>query len=127
MKQSESKTSLAELNPEDPTCFICLDHENELAEPVVSSKLLRTCGCHFVVHPHCWNEWMKDKTDYDCPICRKKSIFSDRHPTPLNEFLAAAAEIPTQSNNLIFIVFSILGIITIILITLFVIFSKKND
>lgn len=124
MKHNDSKNSLAELNPEDPTCFICLDHENELAEPVVSSKLLRTCGCQFVVHPHCWNEWMKDKSDYDCPICRKKSIFSDRHPTPLHEFLDSAPEIPLVSNKKCLIVFLILGIIAVILITLFVIFSN---
>jgi hypothetical protein len=25
---------------------------------------------------------MKDKTDYDCPICRKKSVSMKRSPTP---------------------------------------------
>jgi hypothetical protein len=82
MKHVDSKTSLAELNPEDPTCFICLELENDLGEPVVPSSMLRTCGCVFVVHPHCWNTWMKDKTDWDCPICRKKSLSLGLVPVP---------------------------------------------
>jgi hypothetical protein len=48
--------------------------ENDTGEPLVSSKLLRTCGCKFFVHPACWNVWIKDKSDYDCPICRKQSM-----------------------------------------------------
>ena len=74
MKASDSTNSLTELTGQDE-CFICLMKENEKGEPLVSSKLLRTCGCKFFVHPECWNVWIKDKTDYDCPICRKQSVF----------------------------------------------------
>ena len=73
MKASDSTNSLTELSGRDE-CFICLSTENDKEEPLVSSKLLRTCGCKFFVHPECWNEWIKDKSDYDCPICRKQSI-----------------------------------------------------
>jgi hypothetical protein len=73
MKPSDSTNSLTELTGRDE-CFICLSIENDKEEPLVSSKMLRTCGCKFFVHPACWNEWLKDKTDYDCPICRKESI-----------------------------------------------------
>ena len=73
MKASDSANSLSELVRDD--CFICLDADNNSAgEPVVSSKILRNCGCKFFVHPRCWNEWMKDKTDWDCPICHKQSV-----------------------------------------------------
>ena len=73
MKASDSTNSLTELTGRDE-CFICLAVENDKGEPLVDSKLLRTCGCKFTVHPACWNEWLKDKTDYDCPICRKQSL-----------------------------------------------------
>jgi hypothetical protein len=73
MKPSDSTNSLTELTGRDE-CFICLSAENDKEEPLVDSRLLRTCGCKFFVHPACWNEWLKDKTDYDCPICRKESI-----------------------------------------------------
>jgi E3 ubiquitin-protein ligase DOA10 len=73
MKASDSTNSLTELTGRDE-CFICLSSENNNGEPLVTSKLLRTCGCKFFVHPECWNEWMKDKSDYDCPICRKANI-----------------------------------------------------
>jgi len=73
MKPSDSTNSLTELTGCDE-CFICLQVENENGEPLVSSKLLRTCGCKFSVHPACWNIWIKGKTDYDCPICRKDSM-----------------------------------------------------
>ncbi len=73
MKASDSANSLSELVPDD--CFICMDNEtNKWGEPVVSSKLLRNCGCKFFVHPRCWNEWLKGKSDWDCPICHKQSI-----------------------------------------------------
>jgi hypothetical protein len=124
MKHVDSKNSLAELNPEDPTCFICLELDNELGEPLVSSKLLRKCGCYFVVHPQCWNAWMKDKSDYDCPICRNKSVFMGGYPTPLTEFIASSPEIPQESLKTWFIVFGIIGILTIALITTFVIFTR---
>ena len=86
MKASDSANSLTALNenPEEglQTCFICIEELNEKQEPLVDSSLLRTCGCRFKVHPECWNAWMKDKTEYDCPICRKKSLTLKRPPTP---------------------------------------------
>jgi hypothetical protein len=95
MKNSDSTNSLTALNPDivaveiEPVCFICLDELNEKKEPLVDSSMLRTCGCQFKVHPECWNLWMKDKTDYDCPICRKKSLFLGKPavpPMPQNPF-----------------------------------------
>lgn len=86
MKASDSVNSLTELNKEEKSCFICLDEENDVGEPLVDSKLLRNCGCKFFVHPQCWNEWIKDKSDYDCPICRKDSML--RIKIPPNPVLA---------------------------------------
>jgi E3 ubiquitin-protein ligase DOA10 len=104
MKASDSVNSLTELNPHEKSCFICLSSDLEEGEPLVDSKLLRNCGCNFAVHPACWNEWMKDKSDYDCPICRKDSmmrikippnpvlVFSTREePRPFCSLLKAAA------------------------------------
>jgi hypothetical protein len=82
MKASDSTNSLTELTGRDE-CFICLSVENDKGEPLVSSKLLRTCGCKFFVHPECWNDWMRDKTDYDCPICRKESLRINIPPNPV--------------------------------------------
>ena len=90
MKASDSTTSLTALTEviSDVECFICLEIQNELQEPLVDSKLLRTCGCKFVVHPACWNKWMKDKTDWDCPICRKESMNSMHIvPNPVITFI----------------------------------------
>jgi len=86
MKASDSVNSLTELNKEEKSCFICLDEQIDSGEPLVDSKLLRNCGCKFSVHPACWNEWMKDKSDYDCPICRKDSML--RIKIPPNPVLA---------------------------------------
>ena len=89
MKASDSVNSLTGLTDhvdiqiEETSCFICLEELNENKEPLVDSSLLRTCGCRFKVHPACWNEWMKGKSDYDCPICRKKSLGSEKNPTPI--------------------------------------------
>lgn len=76
MKQSSSTTSLTALTEAnlERECFICLDIANESGEPLVTSSILRTCGCKFVVHPECWNKWMVGKSDWDCPICYKKSL-----------------------------------------------------
>ena len=76
MKQSLSTTSLTALTEAnlERECFICLDIANESGEPLVDSSILRTCGCKFVVHPDCWNKWMVGKSDWDCPICHKKSL-----------------------------------------------------
>lgn len=89
MKASDSVNSLTELNPtgtSGPSCFICLSEDLEQGEPLVDSKLLRNCGCRFSVHPACWNEWIKGKSDYDCPICHKESI--KRLHIPPNPVLA---------------------------------------
>ena len=74
MKQSDSTNSLTGLNKDDPTCFVCLEiHSTDL--PLVDSAILRSCGCKFSVHAPCWNEWIKEgKSDYDCPICGKRSL-----------------------------------------------------
>lgn len=93
MKASDSVNSLTELNPSDssgPSCFICLSEDLEQGEPLVDSKLLRNCGCRFSVHPACWNEWIKNKSDFDCPICHKASM--QRIHIPPNPVLAIAYE-----------------------------------
>jgi hypothetical protein len=75
MKASDSVNSLTELTHAEKSCFVCLEPDmNTMGEPLVDSKLLRSCGCTFQVHPACWNEWLKEKSDYDCPICRKDSM-----------------------------------------------------
>lgn len=94
MKASDSTNSLTELTGRDE-CFICLSIENDKEEPLVDSKLLRTCGCKFFVHPACWNEWLKDKTDYDCPICRKQSLFRINVP-PNPVFLVEMPQEPRR-------------------------------
>lgn len=72
MKQSDSTNSLTELSEVIPVleCFICL----ESSEPLVDNTLLRTCGCKFIVHPECWAIWIKNKDEWDCPICRRESL-----------------------------------------------------
>lgn len=74
MKASDSCNSLSSLQPNAPECFVCLEEDLKDGEPLVTSQLLRTCGCKFMVHPQCWNAWMNGKTDFDCPICRKSSV-----------------------------------------------------
>lgn len=127
MKHVDSKTSLAELNPEDPTCFVCLEASNE--EPVVSSAMLRNCGCTFVVHPTCWNEYMKGKTDFDCPICRKKSIFINRSPTPLQDFLDANPDqqVAEPVRHVPFKAIVFFGIMTVLIVTLIAVFLNRNN
>ncbi len=73
MKNSDSKNSLAELNPPEPICFICLEESSPDA-PLIPSSLLRSCGCKFHTHADCWNEWRKGKTDNDCPYCGRRSL-----------------------------------------------------
>ena len=100
MKASDSTNSLTELNPSqgsDPSCFICLSEDPENGEPLVDSKLLRNCGCRFYVHPACWNEWIKNKSDYDCPICHKASML--RIHIPPNPVLAVAYEEEPRSKK----------------------------
>lgn len=97
MKASDSVNSLTELYSSEKTCFICLSPNLEDGEPLVDSKLLRNCGCSFAVHPACWNEWMKEKTDYDCPICRKDSML--RIKIPPNPVLSIAYEERQPTSN----------------------------
>ena len=73
MKNSDSKNSLAELNPPEPICFVCLE-ESSADAALVPSSLLRSCTCKFYTHTECWNTWLKDKSDYDCPYCSKRSM-----------------------------------------------------
>ncbi len=111
MKASDSVNSLTELNAEqtsDPSCFICLSEEPEQGEPLVSSVLLRNCGCRFYVHPACWNRWIQDKSDYDCPICHKASM--TRIHIPPNPVLAIAYREEERPYNKLTIPFCILGV-----------------
>lgn len=80
MKASDSANSLTELTTPEKSCFICLGTDLENGEPLVDSKILRNCGCNFAVHPACWNAWLKGKSDYDCPICRKDSMLRIKIP-----------------------------------------------
>jgi hypothetical protein len=73
MKNSDSKNSLAELNPDEPICFVCLEEASADAA-LVPSSLLRSCTCKFYTHPDCWNTWQKGKSDYDCPYCSKRTM-----------------------------------------------------
>ena len=75
MKMSYSGNSLSDLSQNDPTCFICLELTTDTNEPLINGTLLRACGCHFLVHPSCWNTWLlSGKEEYDCPICRRAII-----------------------------------------------------
>lgn len=100
MKASDSVNSLTELNPSGgstPSCFICLSEDLEEGEPLVDSKLLRNCGCRFSVHPACWNEWLKNKSDFDCPICHKASML--RIHIPPNPILSIAYQEEPRSKK----------------------------
>ncbi len=97
MKGSDSTNSLTELTgkSDDNTCFICLE-ESSLGYPLVDSKILRNCGCRFHVHTDCWNTWIKNKTDYDCPICHRASALKiNIPPNPVLAF-----EEPNPPSNL---------------------------
>jgi E3 ubiquitin-protein ligase DOA10 len=120
MKSSDSSNSLAALNPDDPACLICLEIENELAEPLVESKNLRNCGCKFFVHPFCWNKWMESKGPYDCPICHKKSMQSPGPPTPLPIF----PDMPIYGSTYYYMFGSIILIGSIII--LYMLISSKK-
>jgi E3 ubiquitin-protein ligase DOA10 len=100
MKASDSTNSLTELtqSQDDKSCFICLESgNNETGEPLVDSKLLRNCGCRFSVHPLCWNIWIKEKSDYDCPICHKDSML--RMKMPPNPVLSVVYEEQAPRRN----------------------------
>lgn len=128
MKASDSTNSLTGLTEEvrlevsSPSCFICLEELNEKEEPLVDSILLRTCGCQFKVHPACWNEWMKDKTDYDCPICRKKSLTQGKSPVPL----APISEWPTTERRVSWILIRLSVAVLAIVIASVLIFKMME-
>jgi hypothetical protein len=118
MKASDSANSLTELtgNSEKNMCFICLD-EDILGLPLVSSKLLRNCGCTFYVHAPCWNEWMKNKTDYDCPICHRASMVKIHiSPNPALPYQPEHGEINPRKRALYCFVFLAVLVGTIILV-----------
>jgi hypothetical protein len=116
MKQSSSTTSLTALTEAnfDRECFICLDIANESGEPLVDSSILRTCGCKFVVHPECWNKWMVGKSDWDCPICHKKSL--NTPSVPPNPVLTVAQELQVKNKNLYYVYISLVCIFGITVI-----------
>jgi hypothetical protein len=114
MKASDSVNSLTELNKsqDQNTCFICLE-EDTLGNVLVSSQILRNCGCRFFVHTSCWNEWIKNKTDYDCPICHKSSMLKIHIPP--NPVLVFEYQPPqnTTKRRLLFILVGIFILIAV--------------
>lgn len=124
LKESVSTNSLADLPLDENTCFICITVDNELGEPLVNSSMLRTCGCRFYVHPYCWNLWMKGKSDFDCPICHKKSITdTKRFPTPTQVFVAQnplPEEEPNHNSRCIIGICSAIAIFTTIFSVYFI-------
>lgn len=121
MKGSDSTNSLTELTGKDE-CFICLTSENDKGEPLVSSKLLRTCGCKFFVHPECWNVWIRDKSDYDCPICRKQSMLRIHIP-PNPVFYAEDYTRHTQPDSTIAVKRVVCGVCLLIVFAIALILS----
>jgi hypothetical protein len=104
MKASDSTNSLTGLTDvKEKECFICLEDDNAGYNPLVHSQVLRNCGCRFYVHPDCWNEWIKGKTDYDCPICRKDSIKLNVRPNPVLEFEAHSTESQRSPRLILFL------------------------
>jgi len=98
MKASDSVNSLTGLNESQDAnqCFICLE-EATLGSPLVDSKILRNCGCRFYVHSECWNEWIKNKTDYDCPICHRASMLKIHIPP--NPVIVFQEQLPQETNR----------------------------
>lgn len=103
MKQSDSTNSLDELNPTNE-CFVCLEDGDNT--PLIESSVLRTCGCRFHVHSDCWNQWMKGKTEFDCPICRKSSLIRVQvgiSPLPSRFHTNQTLRVPWSRSSLFFI------------------------
>jgi hypothetical protein len=120
MKGSDSTNSLTELTAvkqDDSSCFICLEEET-LGFPLISSKILRNCGCRFYVHADCWNVWIKNKTDYDCPICHRASMLKIHIPP--NPVLTMDLPPPTRNIRIqrllcVFTILFIFGVSSIII------------
>lgn len=130
MKASDSTNSLSELNPPEKSCFICLgtDGDTSVEEPLVDSQLLRNCGCRFSVHPACWNEWMKGKSDYDCPICRKDSMLRIKiPPNPSMSVVYRHEEEPQGTRLSTWVKLGIFLIITALALTVLVAMTKKGE
>ncbi len=124
MKASDSTNSLTGLTEvKERECFICLEDDQAGYNPLVQSKILRNCGCLFYVHPKCWNEWIKDKTDYDCPICRKDSIKLNIRPNPVLEFEAHSTE-QVRMPKLVFVCVLFGAIAAGVMITAIVLWGK---
>lgn len=128
MKQSDSTNSLTELNKDDPTCFVCLEiHTIDL--PLVDSSILRSCGCKFNVHAPCWNEWVKQgKSDYDCPICGKRSLHFGlplTAPLQINVVDPVIPSIIERRCSLKFLYISFGGTILLFLGLIYLIIGKK--
>lgn len=121
MKNSSSTTSLTDLITvkDADECFICL----EAMEPLVDGSLLRSCGCKFMVHPDCWNQWMKDKSDFDCPICRRDSAGKALPPPPLNP---NANTFPIINTNSYYKYLCILALFSIVIVIVGILSSTKN-
>lgn len=103
MKNSDSKNSLAELNPPEPLCFICLEESSPDA-PLIESSLLRSCGCKFFTHADCWNTWRKEKSDYDCPYCGKRSLHMSIPMTaPFQQVYTSEFHTPSSKKRKIFL------------------------
>jgi len=120
MKASDSVNSLTGLNETQNTnqCFICLEEAN-LDSPLVDSTLLRNCGCRFYVHSECWNVWIQNKTDFDCPICHRASMLKINIPP--NPVLVFQEQIPQETNErrkriVYFIMFALVLIVSSIII-----------
>ena len=128
MKPSDSTNSLSELNPPEKSCFICLGTESDIdvEEPLVDSQLLRNCGCKFSVHPACWNEWMKEKSDYDCPLCRKDSML--RIKIPPNPVISVVYEERQQESSAIskWVKLCVFLVILVLSVSVLIAMTKKE-
>jgi len=125
MKNSSSTTSLTDLITvkDVDECFICLESTNEKDEPLIDGSLMRSCGCKFMVHPDCWNQWMKDKSDFDCPICRRDSAGKALPPPPLNP---AANTFPIINTNSYYKYLCILALFSVVIVIIGILSTTKN-
>ena len=124
MKPSTSTNSLTELTAVTPDneCFVCLELTHESGASLVESTKYITCGCHFYVHPACWNQWICEKRavsnlDFPfCPICRKNS----QHPNP-----PQLAAYDSLSNKWFVILILVIILSALILTIFFILYGNK--
>lgn len=126
MKSSDSKNSLADLNPPEEVCFVCMGSRDDTHEPLVISSMLRTCGCKFQVHPSCWNQWMRNKTDYDCPICHRESVLRIRIPPNPVLMVEMPREEPHRNNYQLYIYLAICIVFVVVLGLAFTFIFRKS-